>query len=1122
MSLNHKIHSSRRRSWVELQVMSNFSFLRGASHPEELISEASQSGYHAVALTDLNTVGGIVRAHAAAEITGIRFITGAQISLLESFEPNVEPEGPYLQVLVYPTTRDGYGALCSILTLGKRRAAKGACLLSIEDFLTAQKDLLCILIPPFFDEISHRKLSFGDFGKYCRLFRESLRKDYLSIAITRNYDHHTPSIFEQIKREAGIISVPLVAANNVYYHSPSRKPLQDVLSCIREKCSVHEAGFRLLKNSCRHLKDPSFIKHIYRDEPEAVTRTLTIEEMTRGFSLNLLKYEYPDEICPENRAPLEYLRELTLQGAQDRYPEGLTDRVRSLLEDELSLIHELQYEKYFLTCHDIVRFARSRGILCQGRGAAANSAVCFCLGITSVDPEKIDLLFARFISRERNEPPDIDLDFEHERREEVIQYIYAKYGRHRAGLTAEVITYRHRSAVRDTGKALGLPLETVDRLAKGIHRWASCELRDDFIRGLGLDVGDATIHNTLLLSREMLGFPRHLSQHVGGFIISLRPLSETVPILNASMPDRTIIEWDKDDIERLGMLKIDVLGLGMLTCIRKALGYINEKQRKNGECSLELHTIPAEDPAVYDMLCESDSTGVFQVESRAQMSMLPRLKPRCFYDLVIEVAIVRPGPIHGNMVHPFLRRRSGTESVEFPDDEVRAILGKTLGVPLFQEQAMRLAIVLADFSPGEAEQLRRAMAAWKKNKALIESFQKRIVTGMGRKGYSREFAETCVHQIKGFSEYGFPESHAASFAILVYASAWLKRHYPVEFSAALLNSQPMGFYAPSQIVRDLQAHGGNVLPVDINASAWDCSIEITGEHESSLRLGMRLIRSMHREQGFAIENLIKQYGPVRSIRELWLRAYEENIPIRRFTLIHLAEADAFLSLGLSRRDAIWEIRGLPWHILPLDLLHQTEVVRTKSNFRREPFDSLSLAQGSTRLGRKSGLPRAGPTGPSRVETVKVELRSPSLQESMFQDYSVMGLSLKAHPVFFIRAELTRRRALTASRLHELKKGEGRVRVSAGGIATVRQRPGSAKGVVFMTLEDETGTFNLIIRPKIFERYSSLILAARCFLAHGTLEKIGSLPYVNVQHLESLDDELFRTKGAGIPSKSYSY
>ncbi|NMC62415.1 MAG: error-prone DNA polymerase [SAR324 cluster bacterium] len=1130
--------------WAELQVTSNFSFLRGGSHPEELVFEAERFGYRAIALTDLNTLAGIVRAHVAAKGSGLRFIVGARLTLFESetgesgpsqksrssskdhkmwdtasararhvvsgsaFGRLLRQPPPMISVLVYPTSREAYASLCRILSIGKRRAAKGECYLFIEDFLQNQKDLACILIPPSIDILQDERHLLAPefsieesnlttlnvestqkfFDKACKLFLDSLSNEYLSLAFTKNYDKKNQAVLKQIKESSAAFKIPLVVVNDIYYHTSERKALQDVLCCIRNHCTIQSAGFRLLKNSNRHLKSTSEIARIYKDEPKALNRVLDIEEMTRGFSLDELKYEYPDEICPNNKTPFAYLKELTWKGAKKLYPNGISAKTKSLLQQEFKLIKELNYEKYFLTCYDIVRFARSRDILCQGRGAAANSAVCFCLGITSVDPEKIDLLFASFVSKERDEPPDIDIDFEHERREEVIQYIYSKYGRERAGLTAEVVSYKHRSAVRDVGKALGLSIEIVDKIAKSIHRWTSYEVPEEFLKELGLETEALSIKNTLLFAKQLLGFPRHLSQHVGGFIISLRPLSESVPILNASMPDRTIIEWDKDDIEALGMLKIDILALGMLSCIKKALSYINEQHRTESRALLALHTIPPEDPDVYDMICESDTVGVFQIESRAQMSMLPRLKPRCFYDLVIEVAIVRPGPIHGNMVHPFLRRKSGLEKVIFPDEEVKAILGKTLGVPLFQEQAMRLAIVLADFSPGEAEQLRRAMAAWKKNKTLIASFKERIVKGMKEKGYTKEFAETCVDQIKGFSEYGFPESHAASFALLVYASAWIKCHYPVAFAAALLNSQPMGFYAPSQIIQDLKAHGFSVLPIDINSSEWDCTIEIPVRLveepyyirvKNALRLGMRMIKGINKEQACIISNLVKATGKLSSIRELWFKAYENGLTLRKSTLLNLARADAFSSLGLSRREALWEISSLPEKILPLDPFEKA---------KREP----------------------------------IELASISLQEEMFQDYKTTGLSLKAHPIAFIRDELKLNKALSASQLRTIKKGKGLIHVSAGGLVIVRQRPGSAKGIVFLTLEDETGTFNIIIRPKIFEEYTNLIVNGSALLVHGFLEKIGNISYINAQKIQSLDDLLIQKREISLPSKSYSY
>ncbi len=730
-------------SYSELSISSNFSFLRGASHPEEFVATAACFGYRAIALTDCNTLAGIVRAHQAAKEVGLQFIVGTRLILNLSSPPPDTPQ-PFerlisppnytikglpdsLSLLVFPSDRKSYGNLCSLLTKGNRRTKKGDCLLYYEDFLKLQNNLLAVILP----DPTWKAL---ELEQVCKLCLDTYHnKELLSLALVRNYTNRNKDSVASVIEAANKFKLSLLASNDVYYHAPERRPLQDILTCIRLGTSIQQAGLKLFQNGERYLKPVSEMHRLFKDTPSAISRTLELSERLSGFSLDELKYEYPDEVCPEGKSPLQYLSDLSWQGARERYPSGVPAKVAQLIQSELSLIHELNYEKYFLTCYDIVKFARGKGILCQGRGAAANSAVCFCLGITSVDPAKIDLLFARFISKERNEPPDIDIDFEHERREEVIQYIYDKYGRHHAGLTGEVISYRHRSALRDVGKALGISLEAVDKLAKSDHRWTKHAISDTDLKEIGLEINNYTVQNLFKLTDELLGFPRHLSQHVGGFIICQKPLSETVPILNAAMEDRTIIEWDKDDIDVLGMLKIDILALGMLTCIRKALDAVNSRRVAENKSKLELFSIPAEDPAVYDMLCEADTIGVFQIESRAQMSMLPRLKPRCFYDLVIEVAIVRPGPIQGNMVHPFLKRRNGLEKVEYPDNRVREILGKTLGVPIFQEQAMRLAIVLAQFTPGEAEKLRRSMAAWKKDKGAIAAFRDKIVNGMLKK-----------------------------------------------------------------------------------------------------------------------------------------------------------------------------------------------------------------------------------------------------------------------------------------------------------------------------------------------------------------------------------------------------
>jgi len=1080
--------ASPTQRYAELQVTSNFSFLRGASHPEELVATAAALGYAAIAITDVNTLAGIVRAHIAAKEFGVQLVVGSRVSLLMDIADLTSG----VELLLYPTSRRGYGTLCRMLTLGKRRVAKGECSLTLDDLLVENRDLLITIVPPIYSrhyqQRSERaRIQLQGLIQYLKsnLYDPRL----LSLALTYNYTQHADANSRSIIALARAASLALVATNDAYYHIQERRQLQDLVTCVRHGCTISQAGFRLFENGERYLKSVDEMVRLFRDLPGALERTIEIAQMAAGFSLDQLRYEYPNEIVPGGRSASEYLTELTWTGAIERYPGGLPEAVRSLILEELQLISELKYERYFLTCYDIVQFARSRKILCQGRGAAANSVVCFCLGITSVDPTKIEMLFARFVSKERSEPPDIDIDFEHERREEVIQYIYQKYGRERTGLTAAVITYRQRSAIRDVGKALGLSLETVDRLAKAVHRWTRYVLGPAELQECGLTPNDQSVCNTLALTAQLVGFPRHLSQHVGGFVITEHPLCESVPILNAGMESRTIIEWDKDDIEALGMLKIDVLALGMLSCIRKALQYINAE---NKGPALELHSIPAEDPTVYEMICRSDTVGVFQIESRAQMSMLPRLKPRCFYDLVIEVAIVRPGPIQGNMVHPYLRRRSGVEQVVYPDSRVEEVLGKTLGVPLFQEQAMRLVIVLAGFSPGEAEQLRRAMQAWKRNKGLIATFRERIIAGMTSKGYSVEFADNCVNQIKGFSEYGFPESHAASFALLVYASAWIKCRYPVHFAAALINSQPMGFYAPAQIISDARAHSVEVRALDINASSWDCTLEYSDSEVAALRLGMRLIKGLAQTQAELLVAL-RANGEFVSILDLWMRSHLRarasgadalsNRPISTSTLLKLARADAFGSLGISTREALWQIRALPAALLPLDPLMIT------------PTDSPVLPQQSQ-------------------------------QQLMFQDYATTGLSLKAHPLHFLRPLLTRRLVSTAQQLKESVAATGankKLQIAVAGAAIVRQRPGTARGVVFITLEDETGIVNLIIRPAVFERFQREVMCGVILLARGVVDCVTpDVIYVSPSTIEVLDQHLAELRRVELPSLSYSY
>jgi error-prone DNA polymerase len=785
--------------YAELDVTTNFSFLRGASHPDELVYRAAELGYTAIAVTDINSIAGVVRAHQAAKEAAIKLCVGARLRFVDA------PD-----VLVWVENRAGYASLCRLLTTGKRRAEKGSCILYLQDLLSVPTGLLAALVCRSIDpQIGEPDPAAIDTA--AAALRDAFGRG-LSIAASRVYGPLDRMMLRHAESMSRTYGVPLLATNQVHYHDEHRQTLQDVLTCVRHGCTIQDAGFRLFPNGERFIKPPEDMHRLFGDLPAALRRTVEIAERC-AFSLDELRYEYPDEIVPAGKTPASYLAELTWAGAAVRYPQGIPEKVHRQIVHELTLIEELKIEPYFLTVFDLVRFARSRGILCQGRGSAANSAVCYCLGVTSVDPNRIDVLFERFVSAARDEPPDIDVDFEHERREEVIQYLYEKYGRERAGMTAEVISYRGRSAVRDVGKAMGLGLDAVDALAKRLEGWSSGAPLDEQVREAGLDPTDRTVRLVVALTRELLGFPRHLSQHVGGMVMTRGPLCELVPIENASMADRTVIEWDKDDIDAIGILKVDVLALGMLTALAKGMKLINDTHPT--QPPIELHTIPPEDPGVYVMVSDADTIGVFQIESRAQMSMLPRLRPNKFYDLVIEVAIVRPGPIQGDMVHPYLRRRDGIERVSFPKPELEAVLGKTLGVPLFQEQAMKMAMVAAGFTAGEADQLRRAMAAWR-HAGSIEKFQQKMIDGMLANGYERDFAERCFNQIKGFGEYGFPESHAASFALLVYASAWIKRYHPAAFCCALLNSQPMGFYAPAQIVRDAREHGVEVRAVEVN------------------------------------------------------------------------------------------------------------------------------------------------------------------------------------------------------------------------------------------------------------------------------------------------------------------
>jgi error-prone DNA polymerase len=1034
----HTVRALAADAYAELAVTSNYTFLTGASHPEELMQVAAMLGYRAVALADTNTLAGIVRAHVAAKEAGIAFAVGCRLVLSE-------PDG--FTLLVYPTTKRGYSNLCRMLTIGKRRAPKGECHLTRTDLCEHQGDLLAVAMPPLRPtEIWLQTL---------QAFHRVLDDDRLSIALCRRYCGSDAANWSRIVECSRTTGIPLAAINDVLYHDPERRALQDVVTCIRHGCTIDEAGYRLQANAERHLKPADEMARIFAEHPKAVTRSVAVATRAAAFSLDELRYEYPVEPCPEGVTPYTYLAQLTHEGAAKRYPAGVPQKVLDKLAHELALIEELRFEAYFLTCYDIVRFARSKGILCQGRGGAANSSVCYCLGITEVDPNRFSTLFERFVSRARGEPPDIDIDFEHERREEVIQYLYQKYGRDRAALTAEVITYRGRSAVRDIGKVMGLTEDALDAIAKQLSHWDGAP-EPQHLRQAGLNPDDRTIMQVIALANQIVGFPRHLSQHVGGFVITRTPLCELVPVENAAMEDRTVIEWDKDDIDAMGMLKVDVLGLGMLTCIRKAFELIE----KDGGPPLSIASIPQDDPGVYEMMCRADTIGVFQIESRAQMSMLPRLRPKEFFDLVIEVAIVRPGPIQGKMVHPYIRRRMKEEPVTYPSPEVREVLERTLGVPLFQEQAMQLAIVAAGFTPDEADQLRRAIAAWKRKGDAIVRFGQKIIGGMVERGYPLEFAERCFEQMRGFSSYGFPESHAASFAILVYVSAWLKYRHPAAFAASLINSQPMGFYAPAQIVRDAAEHGVKPLQVDVNGSEWNCGLERTSEG-LALRLGMRLVKGVPEREANLIAASRRAGGRFGSLPELWRRS---RVSVK--SLRHLAKADAFGSLGLDRQGALWQIQPLRDEPMPL-------------------FEQV----GETAEEVPDALPERTPRG------------------RVLDDYASIGLSLKAHPVSFIRADLDKRKVIRCAELRDERMTATGTFASVAGLVLVRQRPSTASGVVFITLEDETGIANLIIWSDTYERYRRAARLSRILLAYGKVERQREVVHLHVRRLVSLDGKM---------------
>ncbi|UUR07122.1 error-prone DNA polymerase [Sphingomonas glaciei] len=1143
-----------RASFVELGITTPFSFLRGASDALELIPAAMDLGMDAIGVADRNTLAGVVRIHSNAKTAGLKPLIGCRLVVdctpsrsregdggwqagqglrLVTTDPPPAPPASgrgdeQVQLLAYPVNREGYARLSRLLSLGQGRAIKGECHLTLADVAGHREGIAFIAWPD--DDLDR-------FEAQLPAIRAAL-PELRHVAATHLYRGDDLARIERLDRLARSFGGTILASNDVHYHTPAKRPLQDVLTCIREKTTLREAGLRLHANGERHLKGPEEMARLFARWPHALAATRDFADAL-GFSLDELKYEYPRESVPDDRSPQAHLEVLTWAGAETRYPLGVPDKVAAQLRHELRLIEKLDFARYFLTVHSIVDFARScePPILCQGRGSAANSAVCYCLAVTAVDPADTDLLFERFISEERKEPPDIDVDFEHERREEVIQHIYEKYGRDRAGLCATVIHYRPRSAIREVGKVMGLSEDICAAISGTIWGWGE-DVTETHVQEAGLDLTDPHLARTVKLAEQLIGMPRHLSQHVGGFILTERPLIETVPIGNGAMPDRTFIEWDKDDIEDLGILKIDVLALGMLTCIRKCFGLIDKVHGR----PLDLATVPREESRVYDMLCTGDSLGVFQIESRAQMNMLPRLKPRCFYDLVIEVAIVRPGPIQGDMVHPFLKRRQGKEKVEYPrpspdhgpPDELERILKRTLGVPVFQEQAMKIALDAAKFSSAEANQLRKAMATFR-SRGTIDLLQDKMVERMVARGYDREFAERCFHQIRGFGEYGFPESHAASFAHLVYVSSWLRWRYPAAFACALLNSQPMGFYAPAQIVKDAQVHGVTVLAVDVNESGWDCSLEhqhpltapgsgpgsaqderevaneqhlvrpersrrtqdqpsvraersrgtrlstSLGTNGAALRLGLRQVEGLRAMDAARVV----AGAPYRTVEELHRRG---GVPPH--AIVKLAEADCFRSMGLDRRQALWDARALrPVPELPLFAAART---------------------------REEG-----------EERDKAVLPAMPLAEHVVSDYQTVRLSLKAHPMQFLRDHYAARGFVRAADLRAIPYGK---RVSLAGLVLIRQRPGSAKGVCFITLEDETGTANLVVWPDAFAAQRRIVMGARLMVVHGLVQHDEAVCHLIASRLEddsarlrdlndgqTLDPRVGRGDGAG-PSR----
>ncbi|MBS0385790.1 MAG: error-prone DNA polymerase [Proteobacteria bacterium] len=1063
-------------SFAELCVTTNFSFLRSGSHPEEMVEQAAALGLAGIGIADRNTLAGVVRAHVKAK--SLREETGARIRLIVGARLVFRDGTPDL--VVYPKDRAGYANLARLLSTGNLRAPKGECWLDFADYLAHAHGLQTILIPT---------IAPGDAADWLASYLERIKASSGAVwlAASYRYDGEEHRVFRQLRNLAVETDSRLIATTEPLMHHPDRRALLDVVTCIREKKKLADAKGLLAKNAERHLKSAAEIRRIFRWLPEAVTEATHFLEGVR-FSMDDLSYEYPEETAEGYADPQEALVSLSRQGATKRYPDGIPDKVAAALERELEIIARLKYAPYFLTVADIVKFARSGAdkdgneidpILCQGRGSAANSTICYVLGVTEVNPAENHLLFDRFVSEERNEPPDIDIDFEHERREEIIQYIYKKYGRDRAGLSAVVTCYRGRSAIREVAKTFGYSEDRISSLAKMLHWWSEgVEKRD--LAEQGLDVSDTRLMQCVALANELHGFPRHLSQHVGGFVITREKLHDVVPIQNAAMEDRTVVEWNKDDLEALKILKVDILGLGMLSCLKKAFDLFDRHYPGQFRAT---QSSPPDDPRVYKMLQRADSIGVFQVESRAQMSMLPRLKPKEFYDLVIEVAIVRPGPIQGGMVHPYLKRRQGIEKVSYPSKELEGVLARTLGVPLFQEQAMEIAIVAAGFTPPEADKLRRAMATFKRV-GTIKTLKDKFINGMIAKGYALEFAQASFAQIEGFGEYGFPESHAASFALLVYISSWLKCYYPDVFAAALLNAQPMGFYAPAQIVRDAIDHGVEVRPIDVNASSWDNTLEAGPEADArlharhadmredvksthALRLGFRQARGLKEER---MRQLVSRRGAgYDSVRDVWLRSGLGPSEIER-----LADLDGFRSLGFDRRDALWAARSL------------------------------------NRVGGREDLPLFDGRE-DRATEPDAELPPMLLGEHVVEDYRTVGLSLKTHPAALLREELHAQRCSRNEALAQIRNGE---RVRVAGLVLVRQRPGTASGVIFMTLEDETGIANIVVWPKLFERYRAQVLGGRLVAVDGPVQSESGVIHVIAERVHDCTPLLAKLSTTG--------